>query len=49
MTPLPVNPSKHTQLMVRVGVVECTLHAALVTQGEMVEQGSTQRFLPPDW
>ena len=48
-TPLPVYPSKQTQLMVLVGVVEWTLQTALATQGAMVEQGSTQRFLPPDW
>ena len=35
--------------MVLVGVVECTLQAALETHGEMVVQGSTQRFLPPSW
>ena len=46
ITPFPVKPSKHVQVIVLVGVVEYTLHSAFATHGWMVEQGSTHRFLP---
>ena len=47
ITPFPVKPSKHVQVIVLVGVVEKTLHSAFATHGRMVEQGSTHLFLPP--